>query len=121
MASFGDRYKKLIDSNPNKKSIPNNNPGIVQGVNSNKNPYENLINDNPNKKSLFNNNPGVEFGIYKTKNLYKELIEKWDFTKIAPFAPTVGRNITPPMVEVYYVVDGYVDTGYVEVQQVPVL
>ena len=44
MATFGDRYKKLIDSNPNKKSIPNNNPGIEFGIFKTKNPYVNLIN-----------------------------------------------------------------------------
>jgi hypothetical protein len=117
MATFGDRYKKLIDSNPNKKSIPNNNPGIVQGSNISKNPYENLIVSGSNKKSLFNTNPGIEFGVLKTKNPYVKLIGRWDFTKTAPYAPLIGRDIVAPIVDVYYVLNDYVDTDYVEVQQ----
>jgi hypothetical protein len=119
MASFGDRYKKLIDSNPNKKSIPNNDPGIVQGLNNNNNPYKNLIASGSNQKSLFNTNPGIEFGLYKTKNPYIDLIGKWDFIKASPEAPFIGRDIVAPIIDIYYVVDGYVDIGYVEVQQGP--
>jgi len=119
MATFGDRYKKLIDSNPNKKSIPNTNPGIVQGSNNNKNPYFSLIASRSNQKSLFNTNPGVEFGIYKTKNPYAELISKWNFTQVAPSAPFIGRDIVAPIVDIYYVIDGYVDDFYVEVKQGP--
>jgi len=119
MATFGDRYKKLIDSDPNKKSIPNINPGIIHGININKNPYENLIASGSSQKSLFNTNPGVEFGILKTKNPYTELIRKWDFTKTTLYAPIIGREIIAPIVDIYYVLDGYVDIDYVEIQQGP--
>jgi hypothetical protein len=119
MATFGDRYKKLIDSNPNKKSIPNSNPGVVQGLSNNKNPYYNLIASGSNQKSLFNTNPGVEFGVYKTKNPYANLIGKWDFTQVAPLVPFIGRDVITPLVDVYYVVSGYVEDDYVEVQQAP--
>lgn len=119
MATFGDRYKKLIDSNPNKKSIPNVNPGISQGSNNSKNPYSSLITSRPNQKSLFNTNPGFEFGINRTKNPYVNLISKWDFTITGSSAPFIGRDIVAPLVDVYYVIDGYVDENYVEVQQVP--
>jgi hypothetical protein len=119
MATFGDRYKKLIDSNPNKKSIPNVNPSISQGSNNSKNPYSSLITSRPNQKSLFNTNPGFEFGINRTKNPYVNLISKWDFTITGPSAPFIGRDIVAPLVDVYYVIDGYVDENYVEVQQIP--
>jgi hypothetical protein len=119
MASFGDKYKTLIDSNPNKKSISNTNPGVVQGATNSKNPYSGLILSTPSQKSLFNTNPGVEFGAYNTKNPYVNLISKWNFTKITPSAPFIGRSIVAPLVDVYYVIDGYVDEDYVEVQQAP--
>lgn len=122
MATFGDRYKKLIDSDPNKKSIPNSNPGIVQGINFSKNPYEGLIASGSNKKSLFNTNPGIEFGVLKTKNPYIELIGKWNFTKATPYAPIIGRNIIAPIVDFYYVIDGYVEETperYEEIKQGP--
>jgi hypothetical protein len=44
MALFGDRYKKLIKSNPNKKSSFNTNPGIELGLLKTNNPYTELIN-----------------------------------------------------------------------------
>jgi hypothetical protein len=119
MATFGGKYKNLIASNPNQKSEFNTNPNNIQGVNNSKNPYAGLIAANPNQKSLFNINPGVEFGAYNTKNPYASLISKWNFTKITPFAPIVGRDIIAPLVDVYYVIDGYVDEDYVEVQQIP--
>jgi hypothetical protein len=119
MATFGDRYKKLIDSNPNKKSIPNSNPGVVQGLNNNSNPYKNLIASGSNQKSLFNTNPGVEFGVYKTKNPYINLISKWNFTQVAPSTPFIGRDVITPVVDLYYVEDFYVTNGFVEVQQAP--
>lgn len=121
MATFGDRYKKLIDSNPNKKSIPNSNPGIVQGTNNSKNPYLKLIASKPTQKSLFNINPRVEFGVYKTKNPYINLISKWNFTQASPSAPFIGREVIVPVVDLYYVDDFYVINGFVEVQQAPVL
>ena len=121
MALFGDRYKKLIDRNPNKKSIPNTNPGTAQGPDNSKNPYRNLIASGSNQKSLFNTNPGIEFGISKTNNPYTELINRWGFTETTPFAPFIGREPEIPMMDTYYVDNGYVDDGYVEVKQVPVL
>ncbi len=119
MALFGSRYKNLIKSDSTKKSEFNTNPNDIQGVNNSKNPYASLIAASPNQKSLFNNNPGIGFGIAKTKNPYTGLISKWDFTKIAPYAPIVGRDIVTPVVDVYYVVEGYIDIGYVEIQQNP--
>ena len=119
MATFGNRYKKLIDSNPNQKSIPNNNPGIVYGLDRTKNPYINLISSGSAQKSLFNTNPGIEFGVYKTKNPYVNLINKWNFTQVAPEAPFIGRDVITPVVDLYYVEDFYVAGGFVEVQQIP--
>ena len=81
--------------------------------------YNNLIASGSNKKSEFNNDPGIEFGVYKTKNPYVNLINKWDFTKATPYSPYIGRNIVAPLVDSYYVISGYVDEDYVEVQQVP--
>ena len=121
MALFGDRYKKLIESNPNKKSIPNNNPGSAIGLNNSKNPYKELISSDVIQKSLFNTNPGIELGLLKTNNPYTELINRWDFTKAIPFAPFVGREPEIPMMDTYYVDNGYVDEGYVRVEQTPVL
>ena len=83
------------------------------------NRYKNLIASGSNQKSEFNTNPGVEQGLLRTKNPYIELIRKWDFTKASPSAPFIGRDIVAPIVDIYYVVDGYVDNGYVEVQQGP--
>jgi hypothetical protein len=120
MASFGNRYKSLIDRDPNKKSIPNDNPGIVQGLDINKNPYQNLIASGSTQKSEFNTNPGIEYGLLRVKNPYSELIKRWDFTKTSPSAPFIGRGVVAPIVDIYYVVNGYVDTEYVEVQQEPV-
>ena len=108
MATFGSRYKKLIDNNPNKKSIPNNNPSIVQGVNSNKNPYLKLIKLNPTQKSEFNTNPGIEQGLLRVKNPYSELIKRWDFTVITPSAPFIGRRHREELIDLFYVEDGYV-------------
>jgi len=119
MASFGNKYRNLIVSGSNRKSEFNTNPNVVQGVNNSRNPYANLIALNPNKKSLFNTDPKIGFGVYKTKNPYVKLIGKWDFTKASPSAPFIGRDIVAPIIDIYYVVDGYVDTGYVEVQQGP--
>jgi hypothetical protein len=121
MTLFGDRYKKLIESNPNKKSIPNNNPGNVPGTNNSKNPYKELISSGIVQKSLFNTNPGIELGLLRTNNPYTELINRWDFTKATPFAPFVGRDPVIPMMDTYYVDSGYVVDGYVEVKQVPIL
>ena len=84
------------------------------------NKYKNLIASGSNQKSEFNNNPGVEFGIYRTKNPYTDLIKKWEFTKTSPSAPFVGRTRPPaPIIDIYYVTDGYVVDDYVEVQQGP--
>ena len=121
MALFGDRYKKLIESNPNKKSIPNNNPGNALGLNNSKNPYKELISSGVVQKSLFNNNPGIELGLLKTNNPYTELINRWDFTKATPFAPFVGREPVIPMMDTYYVDLEYVVDNYVRVERTPVL
>jgi hypothetical protein len=83
------------------------------------NRYKNLIASGSNQKSEFNTNPGVEQGLLRTKNPYIELIGKWDFTQVAPSVPFIGRDVVAPLVDVYYVLDEYVDNGYVEVQQVP--
>ncbi len=80
--------------------------------------YKNLIGKNPNQKSIPNTNPGIEFGIFKTKNPYTELIARWDFAKVIPSAPLVGRDVIV-LVDAYYVLDGYVDADYVEIKQVP--
>lgn len=117
--SFGSKYKNLVISGSNKKSEFNTDPNAVQGINNNRNPYISLIISGSNKKSLFNTDPGIGFGVYKTKNPYINLIKKWDFTKVAPYAPIIGRDIIAPIVDIYYVVDGYVDVDYVEVQQGP--
>ena len=46
--------------------------------------------------------------------------EKWEFTKTSPSAPFVGRTKPPaPIIDIYYVTDGYVVDDYVEVQQGP--
>jgi hypothetical protein len=119
MASFGNKYKNLIISGSNRKSEFNTDPNGVQGVNNNRNPYTSLISSNSTQKSLFNNNPGIEFGIYKTKNPYVDLIGKWDFTKVSPEAPFIGRDIVAPIVDIYYVLDDYVEADYVEIQQGP--
>ena len=119
MASFGNKYRNLIISGSNRKSEFNTDPHGVQGVNNSRNPYIELIAANPNKKSIFNNNPGIEFGLYKTRNPYVNLIGKWDFTKVGPSAPFIGRDIVAPIVDLYYVDDFYVAAGFVEVQQVP--
>jgi hypothetical protein len=84
--------------------------------------YKSLINKNPGQKSEFNTDPGNEQGLLRTKNPYAELIEKWDFTKITPSAPFIGRDIVAPLVDLYYVVDGYVEEipeRYEEIKQVP--
>jgi hypothetical protein len=117
MASFGDRYKKLIDSNPNKKSIPNNDPGIVQGLNTNKNPYQDLILSGSNQKSLFNNDSGIVFANPTFKNPYKDLLYRWDWIKPTVSAPFIGRKTRTELVDIYYVVDGYVEMDYVTVEQ----
>jgi hypothetical protein len=117
MASFGDRYKKLIDSNPNKKSIPNNDPGTIQGLNTNKNPYQNLIALGSNQKSLFNDDPGIVFANPTFKNPYKDLLYRWDWVKPAVSAPFIGRKTRTELVDLYYVVDGYVEMDYVAVEQ----
>lgn len=108
MAKFGDRYKKLIDRNPNQKSIPNTNPGIEYGINSNKNPYQNLIASGSNK-SEFNTDPGLVFVPLVTKNPYADLIKKWDFTKTTPSAPFIGRRHREELIDLFYVDSGYVD------------
>jgi hypothetical protein len=117
MASFGDRYKKLIDSNPNKKSILNNDPGAIQGLNVNKNPYQNLIASGSNQKSLFNDDPGIVFANPTFKNPYKDLLHKWDWIKPAVSAPFIGRRTRTELIDLYYVVDGYVEMDYVAVEQ----
>lgn len=117
MASFGDRYKRLIDSNPNKKSIPNNDPGIVQGLNTNKNPYQNLIVSGSNQKSLFNDDPGIVFANPTFKNPYKDLLYRWDWVKPTVSTPFIGRKTRTELVDLYYVVDGYVEMDYVTVEQ----
>ena len=83
------------------------------------NRYKNLIASGSNQKSEFNTNPGVEQGLLRTKNPYIELIGKWDFTQVAPSTPFIGRDVVAPLVDVYYVVSGYVEDDYVEVQQAP--
>jgi hypothetical protein len=83
------------------------------------NRYKNLIASGSNQKSEFNTNPGVEQGLLRTKNPYIELIGKWDFTQVAPSTPFIGRDVITPLVDVYYVVSGYVEDDYVEVQQAP--
>jgi hypothetical protein len=108
MATFGDRYKKLIDSNPNKKSIPNNDPGIVQGVDNSKNPYKKLL-ASGSIKSEFNDDPGLVFVPLVTKNPYTELIKKWDFTRTNPTAPFIGRRHREELIDLFYVDSGYVD------------
>lgn len=107
MATFGDRYKKLIDRNPNQKSIPNTNPSIVQGIDNNRNPYKNLIVSGSNK-SEFNNDPGLVFVPLVTKNPYIDLIKKWDFTRTSPSAPFIGRRHREELIDLFYVEDGYV-------------
>jgi hypothetical protein len=119
--TFGSKYEGLIKLNPNKKSLPNNNPGIVNAPSNTKNPYAGLISSGITQKSLFNTNPGIELGLLKTNNPYTELINRWDFTKATPFAPFVGRDPVIPMMDTYYVDFGYVEDGYVEVKQVPIL
>jgi hypothetical protein len=116
---FGSKYQDLIKLNPNKKSLPNDNPGILNTPISVKNPYHNLITSGSNRKSLFNNDPGIVFVSTQTKNPYVYLINKWDFTKATPYSPYIGRNVVAPIVDSYYVVDGYVDEDYVQVQHVP--
>ena len=108
MASFGNRYKSLIDRDPNKKSIPNDDPGIVQGLDINKNPYQNLIASGSTQKSEFNTNPGIEYGLLRVKNPYSELIKKWDFTRTSPSAPFIGRRHREEVIDLFYVEDGYV-------------
>ena len=105
---FGNRYKKLIDSNPNQKSIPNTDPGNVQGLNISKNPYQNLIASGSTQKSEFNTNPGIEYGLLRVKNPYSELIKKWDFTRTSPSAPFIGRRHREEVIDLFYVEDGYV-------------
>jgi hypothetical protein len=86
------------------------------------NKYRNLIASGSNRKSEFNTNPGVEFGVLKTKNPYTELIGKWDFTKASPSAPFIGRDIVAPIIDFYYVIDGYVEETperYEEIKQGP--
>ena len=87
---FGDKYKKLIDKNPNKKSIPNNDPGLVFGVLRTKNPYISLL-------SKWDFIPSFVTG---------SMVMARGYTS----APT------PPPSNIYYVYTGYVDDGYVEVQ-----
>jgi hypothetical protein len=83
---FGDRYKDLIKSNPNQKSLPNNDPGIV-------------------------------FANPTFKNPYKDLLHKWDWVKPTVSAPFIGRKTRTELVDLYYVVDGYVEIDYVTVEQ----
>lgn len=80
------------------------------------NKYQNLVNKNPGKKSEFNTDPGNKHGLLRIKNPYYELIKKWEFTRTAPSAPFVGRSSSTPIIDVYYVVDGYIDENYVEIQ-----
>ena len=117
--AFGDKYKDLIKLNPNQKSLPNNDPKTSFVSVTNNNPYKHLIASGSNQKSLFNTNPGISYGVFQTKNPYASLIGKWDFTKAAPNTPFVGRDVVAPVVDVYYVIDGFVDDGYIEVQQAP--
>jgi hypothetical protein len=118
MATFGDRYKKLIDSNPNKKSIPNTNPGKVYISPNTDSKYSDLISLNPNKQSLFNTDPGLVYISPKSNNPYVDLINDFKDTLLPKLSPLTGRTAVPPFIEVFYVVDGYVDTNYVEVQQI---
>lgn len=116
---FGEKYKDLIKLNPNQKSLQNNDPNSSFASPSTNNPYKSLIESSPNQKSLFNTNPGIANGVFKTKNPYANLIGKWNFTITGSSAPFIGRDIVAPLVDVYYVIDGYVDDDYVEVQQAP--
>ena len=117
--AFGDKYKDLIKLNPNQKSLPNNDPKTSFVSVTNNNPYKHLIASGSNQKSLFNTNPGIAYGVFQTKNPYASLIGKWDFTKAAPNTPFIGRDVVAPLVDVYYVIDGFVDDGYIEVHQAP--
>ena len=119
MASFGDRYKGFIKSNPNKQSEFNTNPGSVYVTPNTNNKYSNLISLNPNKQSLFNSDPGSVYISPKSNNPYTKLIDQFQSTLITPTSgPFIGRSITPIIVDLYYVVNGYVDDGYVEVQNI---
>ena len=115
--AFGDKYKDLIKLNPNQKSLPNNDPGITYGVNTNKNPYLHLITSGSNQKSLFNDDPGIVFANPTFKNPYKDLLHKWDWVKPAISAPFIGRRTRTELVDLYYVVDGYVEVDYVAVEK----
>jgi hypothetical protein len=115
MAKFGDKYKDLIKLNPNKKSLPNNNPGIVQGPNFSSNPYAELIISSSYNKSLFNNDPGIIYVSPKSNNPYFDLVKEFKSTLPVTASFITGRTTILP---VYYVVDGYVDTGYVEIQSI---
>ena len=70
--------------------------------------YKNLINKNPGQKSEFNTNPGIEQGLLRFKNPYIDLIEKWDFTRVNPTAPFIGRRHRDVLVDLFYVDSGYV-------------
>ena len=115
--AFGDKYKDLIKLNPNQKSLPNNDPGIAYGVDTNKNPYLHLITSGSNQKSLFNDDPGIVFANPTFKNPYKDLLYRWDWVKPAVSAPFIGRRTRTELVDLYYVVDGYVEVDYVAVEK----
>lgn len=70
--------------------------------------YKKLIASNPAQKSEFNTNPGIEQGLLRTKNPYAKLITIWDFTKISPSAPFIGRRHREEVIDLFYVEDGYV-------------
>ena len=70
--------------------------------------YKSLISSGSNQKSEFNTNPGVEQGLLRTKNPYAELIAIWDFTRVAPSAPFIGRRHREETIDLFYVEDGYV-------------
>jgi len=73
------------------------------------NRYKSLIASGSTQKSEFNTNPGVEQGLLRTKNPYAELIAKWDFTRVAPSAPFIGRRHREELIDLFYVDSGYVD------------
>jgi hypothetical protein len=114
MATFGDRYKSLINSNPNKKSIPNINPGKVYVSPNTSNKYSDLINLNPNQKSIPNNDPGIVYISPNYNNPYVDLINNLKSLLPARLSPVSGRSTA----KIYYVEDGYVVDNYVEVQLV---
>lgn len=115
--TFGSKYNDLIKLDPNKKSIPNDNPGIINAPLNTKNPYYNLITSGSNQKSLFNDDPGIVFANPTFKNPYKDLLYRWDWVKPAVSAPFIGRKTRTELVDLYYVVDGYVEMDYVAVEQ----